>query len=252
MAGARWRHTSPEVAVWLPTGCLVAASGFLATIGPASLMPLWLAACALGVACSLDQSKLVRSLSHEADRDPLTGLLNRGAFHRALETELSQRRVHDRGLSLILIDVDDFKKINDRHGHLGGDMTLERVAGVINTGLRRGDFVGRVGGDEFALVLSGAGSLEALAVADRIRHRLEASFEQTATDVTLSMGIASALDHGASSEELLRAADEAMYVAKKMGKDRAAIYNAETVQWVLKGMPAPVPEPSVRRTCPST
>lgn len=186
--------------------------------------------CAVTIPLAAHQWRLLSSLRTAADTDALTRLPNRRAFHRLLEAELRQRRDGDKGLSVALIDVDDFKSINDRLGHLGGDMSLERVSSVISACKRRIDLASRLGGDEFALVLPGSGPLEALSVVERIQQRLAESFDKTATKVTLSIGIATAPKHGVSPEELLHAADEAMYVAKGLGKDRAAIYSDEAVR----------------------
>jgi len=138
-----------------------------------------------------------------------------------------QRALRDRTpLMLVLGDLDDFKQINDRLGHLGGDMALERVSGVIFRTTRRADAAARLGGEEFAFILPNTSELEAYAFAERLRIATEESFTGTATELTFSLGIAGFPDHGRTPEALLNAADQAMYVAKSLGKNRTALHQA--------------------------
>jgi diguanylate cyclase (GGDEF)-like protein len=163
-------------------------------------------------------------------RDPLTGLLNRRGFQERMEVEVQRALRDDSPLMLVVADLDDFKQVNDRLGHLGGDMALERVSAVIGRTTRRADAAARLGGEEFAFILPNTSELEAYAFAERLRTATEGSFAGTATELTLSLGIAGFPHHGSTPEALLNAADQAMYVAKSLGKNRTALHGAATVE----------------------
>ena len=223
------------------TAAILAASDLPAPVA-------WTVVAVLAVVLALAwsrQLRLVGELTEATLADPLTRLLNRSAFQQLLETEMRQRRRGDRHQALLVMDIDNFKSVNDRLGHLGGDMALERLSGVINAAKRNVDHAGRLGGDEFAILLPGTGALEALAFAERIRSRLSSSFDGTAAQITLSIGIAAAPEHGVIPEDLLHAADEAMYSAKAMGRNRCVIYSEEAVNALSpgrdQGRKAPVP-----------
>jgi diguanylate cyclase (GGDEF)-like protein len=150
----------------------------------------------------------------------MTGFLNRESFFAVLD---GSRRKSDRG-ALLLIDADHFKKINDSFGHLVGDEALVAIAGAIGRGVRRGDTVGRIGGEEFAAFLPGAGDGDAARVAERIRREVEAvRFLPAgcgAVPLTVSIGGAPCVpDAGVS--DLMRVADRRLYEAKRRGRNRA-------------------------------
>jgi diguanylate cyclase (GGDEF)-like protein len=160
-------------------------------------------------------------------RDPLTGLLNRRGFQERMEVELERASRDGTSVSLVVADLDDFKHLNDRHGHLGGDMALERVAGVIERTTRRADAGARLGGDEFAFILPNTAMHGARTFAERLRSATEESFDDTAAELTMSLGIACFPGDGTSMETLLKAADYAMYEAKAAGKNRIALNDPE-------------------------
>jgi diguanylate cyclase (GGDEF)-like protein len=163
-----------------------------------------------------------RRLSEKARLDDMTGMLNREAFFAALD---GSRRKTDRG-SLLIIDADHFKRINDSFGHLTGDKALLEISSAILRGVRTGDFLGRIGGEEFAAFLVGADDREAGLVAERIRREVEMIRfrpEREATvPLTVSIGGTNcAVD--ASISELMRAADTRLYEAKRGGRNRAIV-----------------------------
>ncbi len=158
-----------------------------------------------------------------ATTDSLTGALNRRAFLKAAARHVAESRRESRELSCIMLDVDHFKGINDSHGHLVGDRVLQEVAGLLRGNLRGEDFLGRLGGEEFAVIMPGAGRAAAHEVGERLRHRaMEAAIAVPGGEVqlTVSLGVAS-LHHGDTGiEDLLRRADDALYAAKTAGRNR--------------------------------
>jgi len=158
--------------------------------------------------------------------DPLTGLGNHRHFHDRLERALVEARSSGRPLSLCLVDLDDFKQINDRHGHPVGDQVLAHVASK----LRAGAEGFRLGGDEFALLLPGCDEEEALVAARSILARTAAEEIEFVGLVTLSMGIATALDRPVGRAELVRRADDALYWAKEYGKNQVRAWRPEVVE----------------------
>lgn len=172
--------------------------------------------------------KAVEELAHQRDHDPLTGLMNRRAFLRQVELEL--QRVHRGGaeISLAMVDLDDFKRVNDTWGHACGDLVLRRMADVLRDATRAYDVAGRIGGEEFVLLLPGASPMRAQALLERLLQQLrEETFECRGETfrITFSSGIAGC--KGATvcrAEELLDRADKALYEAKGSGKARVRIY----------------------------
>jgi diguanylate cyclase (GGDEF)-like protein len=162
----------------------------------------------------------------EALKDPLTGLLNHRAFQERLDEELRRAERARANVSLIAIDIDDFKVINDTLGHAAGDDALRLLADAIRAELRPGDACGRVGGDEFMIVLPGAPVDAADRVVARLRVRTaELAIGASAQPVTFSAGIAGFPAHALGKDELLHLADGAMYWAKSHGKNRSFIYS---------------------------
>jgi diguanylate cyclase (GGDEF)-like protein len=152
--------------------------------------------------------------------DVTTGVANARALFERLEESLASARRNDFPLSLCLFDVDDFKSVNDVHGHTAGDRLLREVARAAGGALRPGDTVGRWGGDEFVLVLPGANASDARAAVDRLVETLEATAAKGGIPVTLSVGVVTTPPAGVNPEQLLRLADELMYEAKRGGKNR--------------------------------
>jgi diguanylate cyclase (GGDEF)-like protein len=157
--------------------------------------------------------------------DPLTGLGNHRGFHERLQTELAQAEEQGGALSLCLVDVDDFKRVNDRFGHPAGD----RVLGQVAARLRQGGESFRLGGDEFAVLLPGLDEREAIDVARSIVERVGAAKLEHAGTLTVSAGVATYPLQGVGRDELIRLADSALYWAKDDGKNRARAYEPTTV-----------------------
>jgi diguanylate cyclase (GGDEF)-like protein len=159
-------------------------------------------------------------LATQALTDPLTGLANRRAFDQRLAEETDRAVRHERALSLMLVDVDHFKSINDRFGHATGDRVLVNLARDMQAVMRNGDLLARIGGDEMAMILADCPPEQAEDVA---RRMLAAIVEDTSLSqrhgVTLSIGVAG-LSPGRSAEELLRVADQALYRAKNSGRNK--------------------------------
>jgi diguanylate cyclase (GGDEF)-like protein len=158
--------------------------------------------------------------------DPLTGLGNHRHFHERLQRELLSAEEQARPLTLCFVDIDDFKKINDRHGHPSGDRVLSQVAAR----LRQGGEAFRLGGDEFALLFVDHDEGMALAAANSIVERIAAvDFDHIGT-VTVSAGLATFPMQGHGRDELIRLADSALYWAKEHGKNRVRLYRPEVVE----------------------
>jgi len=154
-----------------------------------------------------------------ATHDPLTTVLNARAFASQLAQELGRNRRYGRPLALIYLDLDDFKKVNDAHGHATGDAVLRLVADAMRSAVRQADVVGRLGGDEFGVLMPETDGSLAHAVANRLAGGIRTVFRGTPS-VTASIGVVAVSGTEAGSDELLRKADQAMYEAKRAGKDR--------------------------------
>jgi diguanylate cyclase (GGDEF)-like protein len=152
--------------------------------------------------------------------DPLTGVINRGELFRKLEILFSKSKELNLPLSVLMVDIDRFKRINDNFGHQTGDAVLEKIAAVLRNSVRSFDIVGRYGGEEFLIVLSGTSLQKAVKVADRIRETIENSKLVPDQKVTVSIGVAELKPSDESLNTLLRRADERLYLAKKKGRNR--------------------------------
>ncbi len=168
----------------------------------------------------------LEELAKRAATDGLTGLANRKSFLQRLEAELA--RLDGRHpLAVVMMDIDHFKRINDTYGHPFGDEVLRRVSIVLGKAIRRGDAVGRYGGEEFVLFLPMADSVKALEGAERFRRMIrQTKFHHDGREVavTASFGVSCAPGHGNSAEELLSRADQALYLSKQRGRDRVTMY----------------------------
>ncbi len=159
------------------------------------------------------------ALARLVTQDPLTNVMNARAFADRLGQELDRNRRYPRPLALMYMDLDNFKVINDTHGHQTGDAVLRLVADAMRSSVRHADVVGRLGGDEFAVLMPETDSALADAAAKRLIVGLRNVFKGT-PNVTASIGVVSCTATDASTDDLLRRADQAMYDAKKSGKDR--------------------------------
>ena len=173
-------------------------------------------------------SQLIAGLSDAAHHDPLTDLLNRRGFQEVFDVELERARRADQPLSLIVGDLDRFKRVNDIHGHAAGDAVLRRVADAIRTAKRGFDRAARVGGEEFAILAPDSDEHGAYMLAERIRAAVNEAFaDQGDSSLTISFGISTHPLHGESADGLLRTADQALYAAKRLGRNRSVISSAE-------------------------
>ncbi len=155
--------------------------------------------------------------------DGLTGLFNHRRFQEALQTEIFRAERHKRPLSVLMIDVDFFKKINDAMGHPAGDELLRRLAQILGLDLRQTDLLARYGGEEFTVLLPETTKAEAVQVGERMRSAVEMTANEGSTwpqKVTVSLGVATWPEDGTTAEGVLHAADQAMYTAKRQGRNR--------------------------------
>lgn len=162
-----------------------------------------------------------------AATDELTSMPNRRSFRQDAERELLRLHHADLPAALIMVDLDHFKEINDSHGHEAGDEILRNVLPPLREALRPRDLIGRIGGEEFAILLSGVDEPQALEVAERARKAIEAGqtrYREYTIPVTASFGVTASAHSFESLDELLRQADEAMYEAKWQGRNRVAVY----------------------------
>ncbi len=169
---------------------------------------------------------LQKDLQRLARYDSLTGLLNRGTFIAEFEREASRAQRAARALSLVLLDLDHFKMVNDRHGHPAGDQVLRSFADVLRASVRKHDMLGRYGGEEFVVLMPETAKDVAVQVAARIRESIEEiTFELAGqrVGVTVSGGVATHGVDGEGWDELLAAADAALYAAKNAGRNRIAM-----------------------------
>ncbi len=182
-----------------------------------------------------------RQSDHDHDvarRDPLTGLLNRQAWYEQLQVEIGRSSRAPRPFSVVLLDCDGFKPLNDRFGHLTGDEVLRRIARVLRENVRAYDAVGRLGGDEFVIVLAEADLDVAETVIERLRTGLRHGVERDYPGLSASLGVAVFREPPASVEECLKHADAAMYAAKHSGR-------GETVFDVVAPASSPLPLPKL-------
>jgi diguanylate cyclase (GGDEF)-like protein len=162
-----------------------------------------------------------------ATTDTLTGLSNNRAFRRRLQEEIERSQRYQHPLSLIFVDLDHFKRVNDTQGHPAGDAILAQVGWVLRRCSRATDLAARYGGEEMAVLCPETRPVDALILAERIREAIEERIFELPTGgklkITISLGIASVPDHGRDAQELIDAADRALYDAKSMGRNRVCV-----------------------------
>jgi diguanylate cyclase (GGDEF)-like protein len=185
--------------------------------------------------------RLITRLTDAARTDSLTSLLNRRGFEELFETELERARRSGRPLSVIVGDLDGFKAVNDRFGHASGDRALERLSEILQTVKRRIDTAARIGGEEFAVIAPDSDHHAAYILAERMRREVRDTFSNEPFDLTISLGIATFPRHGATAESLIAGADEALYAAKKLGRDRTVVFNPELAETLLAATGEPSP-----------
>jgi diguanylate cyclase (GGDEF)-like protein len=169
-------------------------------------------------------NRIISQLRETAVTDGLTGLYNHKSFLERLSVEFNRAERYGSELSLIMIDVDKFKEINDTYGHVTGDSVLKIIAGVLKANLRQSDLAARYGGDEFALILPETGVEKAYKVGEKLRQRVEANPILLNPDLnistTLSVGVSAYVSSMADPLGLVRKADEALYIAKEAGRNK--------------------------------
>ncbi|MGA8217549.1 MAG: GGDEF domain-containing protein [Solirubrobacterales bacterium] len=202
-------------------------SGGVLGIGrPALAILIWFLVAAVVLAWALARTltRLHRRVAEQAVTDPLTGLWNRRHMAETLDREVSRTRRFGHPISLIILDVDDFKQINDREGHLQGDLVLEKVADLVRAGTRSIDVAARYGGDELAVILVETDREGALILGERLAERMRGAEvprrDGGSMGVTISLGVATIPDSAADVESLVDAADRALLRAKRAGKNQ--------------------------------
>jgi diguanylate cyclase (GGDEF)-like protein len=179
----------------------------------------------------IEVGKMEAALRRQADEDALTGLPNRRATVERFARETARASRHHRGFALALFDVDHFKRINDTYGHLVGDAALKHVAGLLNAEKRNGDVVGRIGGEEFVVLLGEERLDGAIVAANRLRERIAATKLQgqaSELSVSVSGGLAMVPADGTDWDQVFAAADQRLYAAKIGGRNRVATSQDQT------------------------
>ncbi|MDA8415497.1 MAG: bifunctional diguanylate cyclase/phosphodiesterase [Betaproteobacteria bacterium] len=182
-----------------------------------------LAVMVMVVGSSKTLSRTLSELEYYSTHDPLTGLHNRRYFEELLQYEEGRSERHNHQFSVLMIDLDDFKDVNDTYGHPCGDSVLKQVAEVIIHSMRKGDIATRIGGDEFAIILTETGKVGGVSVAEKLRLALREmpfiSPDGKAFHITISIGIVTFPDDGEKVADLMTGVDVGLYRAKQMGKD---------------------------------
>lgn len=213
-------------AVLSTAGDLAGGAAYASWLVPWTMMLLW---AGMFIAFVLVLSQLRRALDREKEMarvDSLTGVANRRQFVELATIELSRSRRHGRPLTMAYLDLDNFKQVNDQRGHAAGDALLQAVAGALRGRLRLTDTIGRMGGDEFAICLPETGATAAETVLSDLRLQVAAALPEGAAPVTLSMGAVTYASPPATVDALLRGADQALYAAKRGGKNRITLETA--------------------------
>jgi diguanylate cyclase (GGDEF)-like protein len=210
-------------------GVFISASSKANDFSPAQLSLSKEFCEAVGIA--LEKVEIIRQLEERANKDSLTGLYNTRFFSEAIVREIARAERQHAPLSLLLIDVDDFKKVNDAHGHIAGNDVLKKLAQIFQRAVRITDVLVRVGGDEFGVLLPGTDLAGAMHVAENIRSRAEVAEgplgSGSKTWPSVSIGVAEYL-RGSGSEVLQMQADQALYRAKELSKNRVEVFDPNT------------------------
>jgi diguanylate cyclase (GGDEF)-like protein len=176
-------------------------------------------------ALALDNAQIRARLEHQAQTDPLTGLYNHRAFHERLRQALaSASRAHN-AVSVLMLDIDDFKRVNDVFGHGAGDEILRSLAETLKDAVRASDVVYRLGGEEFAIVIASRSAEHAERLAHRLVEHVESSEFDPAGRITISVGLARGPEHAMNPRELIACAEAAMMTAKARGKNQIVVYD---------------------------
>ena len=182
----------------------------------------------VGLVCPLRNALTYLGAVRAAQKDPLTGINNRAAMDSSLTREVEMARRHRTPLSLIVMDIDKFKSINDTYGHAAGDDILKALSKVVDNVIRKTDMFFRYGGEEFVVVMSNTGRDGAMLLAERIRRkieRMEIRMKEERLPITVSLGVAS-LSGSEDGPALFKRADKALYQAKAAGRNRVCLADA--------------------------
>jgi diguanylate cyclase (GGDEF)-like protein len=190
-------------------------------------------------ALALDNAQIRAVLELQAQTDSLTGLFNHRYFHERLRAELNRAsRAHD-SIGVLMLDIDDFKRVNDVHGHGTGDQVLAALADVIRGSVRSSDVVCRLGGEEFGVIMAPCKGRDALTIAGRITDNVSRSAFDPAGKLTLSMGISQGPQHAMNPRELVACAEAAMMTAKARGKNQTVLFDEDATERPEAGSPPP-------------
>ncbi len=250
------------VAHWLPLICLMVISGLLilhftgqpllTPVFYTALLILLLAVLRLGFALGdnrrlLHEQTQLRSQNQEyiqmAISDALTGLFNKGYFTYQLHEEVARSERYKQPLTLITLDLDNFKQVNDRYGHAAGDTLLIAIGGALRISSREVDVPCRCGGDEFMLILPQTSVEQGIVVAERVWIAINGVLRQRGYSplVSVSIGVVGHPGMATSAEELTHRADQALYFAKQSGKNRCALWTPALMHQLDPGLPADLP-----------
>ena len=217
-----------------PLGTLVLGSRRRAAFNDAVRSTLEVLASHMAV--SLSNARMLRKLEELATMDGLTGLLNKRAMLEVAAQKIAAAKRFNRQLSVLVTDIDFFKKVNDTHGHDVGDIVIKGLGEILRRAKRNTDSVARFGGEEFVIICEETDARGAMLLAERVREELErtvfhpqgksdASGQPLGVSVTCSIGVATYPDAGANWEEMFRAADESLYVSKRSGRNRSTAWS---------------------------
>src|SRR6266516_1747247 len=176
-------------------------------------------------ALALDNAQIRERLEHQAQTDSLTGLYNHSVFYERLLQSLQESSRTHRPLAVLMLDIDDFKHVNDVHGHAVGDELLRFLAEALRAIVRPEDVICRLGGEEFAVIMDGCGGEDAVRVADRVQSRLAGVDFPGIGRMTVSVGLSLGPEHAMNPRELAACAEAAMMTAKAQGKNQVVLYN---------------------------
>jgi diguanylate cyclase (GGDEF)-like protein len=175
---------------------------------------------------SIQNAHFVERVKQLAYLDGLTGIFNRRFFDLRILEEIERARRYGTGMAIIMVDIDQFKRLNDEFGHLLGDEVLRQVSSLFHRQLRKIDVVCRYGGEEFAILLTQTNAQQAMTIAEKLRRTIEKwQFPGVPRTVTISAGVAAFPTHGTTRDEMIRAADTGLYVAKQAGRNHVCLTN---------------------------
>lgn len=179
---------------------------------------------------AIENSRLYEETEYLSKTDWLTKLWNSGELHKTLARELEKSRIGDKNLSVLMLDIDNFKPYNDSVGHREGDEALKKFASILNNRSRREDLVARYGGEEFTVIMPNTNKDTAVTIAERLKKDIEDFFSsmkvpEGITTLTASIGVSTFPEDGTDKDTLIHKADIALYEAKRLGKNKVCVYN---------------------------